>query len=473
MLISNAECLFFHKSIDETNYHLSQLRQDVRIEDGLVTEIGKLPHLKNETVIDAAGSTLLPGLRDHHVHLASYAASLNSVPCGPPTIESATQLIAKLNETSAGGGDWLRGVNYFESVAGDIDRFWLDEHGPRRPVKIQHRTGRLWILNSRAMELLNNSNIPRDGRLFDADKLLRARTLLNSQDLSQQIATASKTLASFGVTAINDMTPTNDLETFKWFAQLQQSGKLRQKVRLSGTAELRFANDICPSLTVGEYKIHLHDSGLPEFSELCGAIKTSHATDRNVAIHCVTETELVFALSALEECGVETGDRIEHGSVMPESSLAFIQETGLRVITQPNFVAERGDAYLCDIHKNQHSSLYRCASLLHHNIPLAFGTDLPFGNPDPWMAMSAAILRETGSGTILGSEECLAPETALACFLGDLDNPGMPCSIKIGDPADLCLLSHPWARARANLSRNLVRSTMVNGEFVYQREVEN
>lgn len=87
--------------------------------------------------------------------------------------------------------------------------------------------------------------------------------------------------------------------------------------------------------------------------------------------------------------------------------------------------------------------------------------------------MKAATLRQTGSGKILGPEERLTPEAALACFLGDLDNPGKPCSINIGDPADFCLLSHPWAEARENLCRNLVRSTLVNGEFIYQREVEN
>ena len=98
MLISNAECLLFNKSFDP-GYNFSRLQQDIRIKDGVVTEIGNLQQLKNEPLIDAAGGVLLPGLRDHHVHLASFAASLKSVSCGPPEIESAAELIAKLNET--------------------------------------------------------------------------------------------------------------------------------------------------------------------------------------------------------------------------------------------------------------------------------------------------------------------------------------------------------------------------------------
>jgi predicted amidohydrolase YtcJ len=473
MLISNAECLLFSTGFEKngieksTAHQLSSIQQDIRIDDGVVAEIGNLKHRENEPHVDAAGGALLPGLKDHHVHLASFAASLNSVSCGPPEIESSAALIAMLNDTPGSG--WLRGVNYFESVAGDIDRSWLDKYGPRRPVKIQHRTGRLWILNSAAMDLLANPKIPHNGRLFDADTLVRATTSLSSID----IKAASEALASFGVTGINDMTPANDLETFKWFARLQQSGELLQKVRLSGTAELSSAANIASKLTVGEFKIHLHDSDLPEFSGLCTAIQASHSTNRNVAIHCVTETELVFALSALQEAGIQPGDRIEHGSVMPESSLALIQETGLWVVTQPNFVTERGDAYLCDIPQSQHSALYRCASLMRHDIPLGFGTDLPFGNSDPWLAMKAATLRATSSGKVLGLDERITPETSLACFLGALDKPGQPCSIRIGDPADFCLLHYPWARAREDLSRNLVRSTMVNGEFIYQHEAEN
>ncbi len=65
----------------------------------------------------------------------------------------------------------------------------------------------------------------------------------------------------------------------------------------------------------GEFKIHLLESRLPDYEELCRDIESVHGGERSVAIHCVTLTELVFALSALERVGVRSGDRIEHASV--------------------------------------------------------------------------------------------------------------------------------------------------------------
>ena len=49
MLISNAECLTFNKGFNPS-FNLSPIKQDIRIEGGIVTELGKLQHLENETV---------------------------------------------------------------------------------------------------------------------------------------------------------------------------------------------------------------------------------------------------------------------------------------------------------------------------------------------------------------------------------------------------------------------------------------
>ena len=496
MLISNAE--YFTQG----NYQPVQ-HQDVRVEQGIVTAIGKLEPLPEEQVLDAAGAALLPGLHDHHVHLASYAAALGSVPCGPPVVCTEQALIAQLNNASSSqqpgeasaataseqirlsdhshnimsdksNVDWLRGINYHESVAGDIDRRWLDRYAPKIPVRIQHRSGRLWILNSMALEVIKNSPLPfesklklspKDGRLYDADNLLRKITKKDTLPVKE----VSRNLASFGVTGINDMTPSNDLETCKWFTELQSTGALLQKLRLSGTSELSAAgNTSCGKIQIGECKIHLHESDLPDYDDLCQTISTSHDKHRAVAIHCVTETELVFALAAMQETGFQPGDRIEHASVVPERLLAIMQESGCCVVTQPNFILDRGDAYLSEIPQNEHGWLYRCQSL-SGSVPFAFGTDLPFGNPDPWVAVKAATNRQTRSGKILGENEAMTPEAAVDCFLGELEHPAKIRSIAIGVPADFCLLDSPWSNVRLSLSSAHVRATMIDGELVYQK----
>ena len=132
-----------------TNAELYQVgRGAARIEGAFVSAIGDLQAQPGERVLDAAGGALLPGLHDHHLHLRSYAAAFGSTQCGPPQVNDVEQLRAALSAAAAQASGWIRGVGYHDSVAGAIDRAWLDAVVPARPVRVQHRSGRLWIVNS-------------------------------------------------------------------------------------------------------------------------------------------------------------------------------------------------------------------------------------------------------------------------------------------------------------------------------------
>ncbi|HEX4244138.1 MAG TPA: amidohydrolase family protein, partial [Acidimicrobiales bacterium] len=112
--------------------------------------------------------------------------------------------------------------------------------------------------------------------------------------------------------------------------------------------------------------------------------------------------------------------------------------------------------------------LYRLRAWDRAGIPLAGSTDAPFGHPDPWSAMAAAITRRTALGHQMGRAERLTPERALHLFLGHPTNPGGAVrTVSAGRPADLCLLGRPWREARAELSHHLVRATIQNGRIVY------
>lgn len=433
------------------------LAADVRIARGRVAAVGELAPLTGEPVIEGNDALLLPGLHDHHVHLAATAAAMESVPCGPPQTANETALIARLNDQAGDG--WLRGISYHEQVAGDIDRAWLDQHGPDRPIRIQHRTGQLWILNSPALDQLGLDIT--DGRLFHGDDRLAAL-----RSTPPPVEKVSELLASRGVTGVNDMTVSNDAKAFAWLRSLQHDNRLLQRLRLSGTADLA-GLESTPRLQIGETKIYLHDHALPDMEDTVDAIRRSHGQGRAVAFHCVTEAELVFALAALRDAGGQAGDRIEHGAVIPGHLIEQLLELDVVVVTQPNFVAERGDSYLVDVPAQDHDSLYRCATLQRAGVKLAFGTDAPYGNPDPWLAMQAAVDRQTSAGELLGAAECLAPEQALAGFIGDLDAPATPRLVEPGSRADLCMLDCRWADCRQQLSSRHVRMTFRDGELIH------
>ena len=153
-------------------------------------------------------------------------------------------------------------------------------------------------------------------------------------------------------------------------------------------------------------------------------LRAARARGLQVAVHCVTEADLVFSLSLMEEAGEAHSFRIEHASVVPPEFLPRLAAPEVTVVTQPNFVAERGDAYLAEIPVDEHSFLYRGASFLRHGVKLGGGTDAPFGHFDPWAAMQAAVERRTHDEVILGPNERLSPEQALALFTTHWSAPG-------------------------------------------------
>ena len=452
-------------------------RADVRIEADRIAEIRQnLEARSGEIVIDADGGTLLPGLHDHHLHLLSLAKALDSLPCGPPDVSNEAQFVALLRQqaaTTPDDGRWLRGIGYHESVAGEIDRVWLDRIVPDRPLRIQHRSGRLWMFNSLGLARIATGHqaLPpgadwASGRFLDADDWLRTQLPAVRPSLQR----ASALLARRGVIGVTDATPSNGLPDYRHFASERALGHLRQRVLVMGGEELDGAKEQA-GVAVGPTKIHLHESALPDFDAVGARIRQSHAAGRAVAVHCVTVAELVFAASALVEAGRHPGDRIEHASLTPPETLDLLANSGITVVTQPNFVFERGDQYLADLAAAEQPWLYRGRRFLDAGIPLAAGTDAPFGAPDPWRAMAAAVDRRTRGDARLNPCEALVPEEGLALFTGSATQPGAgPRTIHAGALADLCLLDRPWRDARMDLAAVRVRATMGAGTLIHGPE---
>jgi predicted amidohydrolase YtcJ len=451
---------------------------DVRIVGDRIVAIDfDLSAAGNAPVIDAAGGMLLPGLHDHHIHLFALAAAQRSVVCGPPAAQSLDELAGILAGHRVADDEWLRGVGYHESVAGDLDRYLLDRLVSDRPLRIQHRSGAAWFLNSRAIDSLgldgavDAPGIERDtsgratGRLFRCDKLLRETV---TGEPSPSLGAVSGRLASYGVTGVTDATAANGKQELRMLTDANDSGELLQRIVVMG------ARFVLPTphdrVHVGAVKLLLDEYALPALDDLARDIMHAHTDGRAVAIHAVTRTELVLACGALEAAGVLAGDRIEHASVMPPPLAEWIARLGVTVVTQPNFVHERGDSYLRDVEPDDRPWLYRCRGAVDAGIALGGGTDAPYGDPDPWLAMQAAVTRRTRGGVPLGANERLTAERALALFTSPAHAPGAPPRrVTVGAIADLCLLDRPWSRAREALSSTMIRATIIAGRIAWKR----
>ncbi len=440
---------------------------DVRLEGDRVAEVG--PDLvggvaPGEAVLDGHGGALLPGLHDHHLHLRALARARSSVPCGPPHVRRPEDLDRVLHDAAAKtpAGAWLRGVGHDERRGGALDRRRLDALAPDHPVRIQHRSGHLWVLSSRALAVAGpavEAAAP-DGLLYDGDHLLHGLDPWSATEEEAAVAAVSVELARLGVTGITDASVTNDAGTTERFAAWQASGVLHQRVHLLGTTGVD-----------GAHKLVLAEHDLPELDALVAGIAADHAAGRPVAVHAASRATVVLALAALDAAGPLAGDRLEHASVAPPELVAWVARLGITVVTNPGFVAAHGDRYLDEVDPEDQPWLYRGRAFADAGAPLAAGSDAPFGPIDPWRAMQAAVDRRTAAGARLGPEEGLTPETALACWTGTATAPGgPPRRVAPGHPADLCLLHVPWLEARRRLTADYVAATVVGGAVVPPQE---
>jgi len=450
------------------------VRADVAVQDGAVTAVGPAVATGTDVeVVDGRGGALLPGLWDHHIHLVALAAARRSVEVGPPAVTD----LAGLQRALTQGSGWVRGVSYHESVAGELDRHALDRLAPGRPVRVQHRSGALWILSSEAIDRLGIEDEHRDGlereaggrltgRVYGDDRWLGERVRAAVPEPPPDLGAVGAELASYGVVGVTDATPYESLADLDLLASAAATSALPQRVVVTGGPAL--ATSPAPSpLRQGPVKLRLADHALPSLDELSGWIARAHAAGRPVAVHCVTRESLVLTLVALDDAGSFAGDRIEHGAVVPPELHDGLRRHHLTVVTQPGFVAERGDRYLAEVDPDDRPHLYPCGSLVEAGIPVAGSTDAPFGHPDPWRAVAAAIGRCTAAGAPLGPGEAVDPAAALDLLLGTPDDPGrVSRRVEVGAPADLCLLAVPLAEALAAPSADAVCLTLIGGDVV-------
>ncbi len=431
--------------------------------------------------VEGRGAALVPGLHDHHIHLFALGARAESLWCGPPAVTRADQLVDRLRDAARDDarderqGGWLRAVGWDDTVAGWPDRRDLDAAVADRPVRLQHRSGALWVLNSAALEQLHleaGNELPRGveigddgtptGRLSGLDAWLRER--IGGEPPSLRAVSAD--LAATGVTGVTDATAHNGSAELAALGLARRSGELVQRLTtMTGTADV-----VAPDgVQLGPVKLVLFEAALPSISEFAARIATAHGSGRAVAVHAASRVEVVFATAALAEAGAGPDDRLEHASVVPPEMMRALGRLGVTVVTQPHFISEHGDRYRATVEPADQPWLYRGRAFLDVGIPLAAGSDAPVGEHDPWAAMVAAVERRTAEGHVIGPDERLAPEQALRLFTGHPNRPGgPPREIRPGEPADLCLLDRAWAAARHDLADVRVRATIIGGRVVYR-----
>jgi predicted amidohydrolase YtcJ len=464
---------------------------DVVVEQGAVQNIGhELDRPLGIEEYDADGRWLVPGLWDHHVHLAQWTAVGERLDLSGS--ESPEHVVARVRDHLAehpgplvGYGHRLGTWQTEPTVAA------LDAVAPDAPVVLIAGDAHHAWLNSRALDRLGLP--PREGVVAENewyDAYTRIDLVLEP-DLSP--AAYRRTLdraAALGVTGVVDLERGQlpaDWETREPPIRIRVAtyadgldtiidAGLRTGDRLPGSSEL---------VTMGPLKIISDGSlntrtawccdeyadgsgvGAPNqtTAELAGLLSRAHDHGLEVATHAIGDLALGEALTAYDVTGA-TGS-IEHAQLVTRDEVRAMARLGLRASMQPAHLLDDRDVTEL-IWPDRAERCFAFRWMLEAGVTLAFGSDAPVSPLDPWLAIAAAVHRSADERPPWHPEQALTPQEAVAA---SVDGRG---SVHAGMPADLVLLdADPLAEHEdtADAARALrtmpVALTLVAGETVH------
>ena len=499
-------------------------RQAIAIKDGTIAGVGSKrgasalagPRAK---VIDCGGMALMPGLVDAHCHLLALAASLLGTDCGPRNVSSIQQLQQMVSRQTGEtpSGRWVRGFGYDDTTLAEgrhPNRWDLDPVSLGHPVRLDHRSGHASVLNSRALELVGITRdtpdpvegvIDRDptsgtptGLLLEmADYLrLRVKPSRDEAEFKNGVTRLDRRLLEYGITSAHDAGPSNGPDRWQTFQELQSSGLLSCRiVMMAGASRLQDFQESGLGfghgddwLRIGHAKIMLTlttGSLQPGRAGLEEMALEAHAAGFPVAIHAVEQEAVAAAVRALSNEAlphrIASGrDRIEHCSECPAELIDHVARSGAAVVTQPGLIYWNGDSYRANVEPGLLPHLYPAGALHRAGVTLAFGSDAPVTDPNPWPAIYSAVTRRTISGTALTGDDSRASlgqgvsvRDALRMYTGGgataANFGGRYPGIRAGDPADLVLLdADPTRVDEAGLKNIRAVMTIIGGRVAWE-----
>lgn len=495
------------------------LGDSILIENGAVAAIGSRSDLATPGIVEEkfSGATIIPGLRDAHLHPVPYAALLAG--CSLKAATDMEDLKARLSDHAASLPDGRPVVATRlddESLAERRlpTRADLDTAVPGRPVVIYRYCGHIAIANTAALQSADitaetpdpeGGSIDRDpagrptGVLREAATALVSPALSNSAMLSEDQLVSSLTgLAGVGVTSIGAMIgygerPFEQLETELelWCAVAQRLPikvhalviadtvqRLEQSVRtLRGAGERlkwlgvkRFADGslgghtaamhapFADVDTTGTFRLTNADAVVCHRSIELGGM---------VAIHAIGDRAIDGVLDLFDDlisAGADPMDlRMEHVSVISPNQIKRFRNMRVTAVVQPLFLASESEWLVDRVGPGRMPWIYPFRSLLDAGAPIAGSSDSPVEPPQPLWGMAAAMDRFG-----ITPNERMSGLEALALFTsGSARALREPAPLSVGAPADLVLLDCDPSTASAHELRNAhVLDTYIDGRPV-------
>jgi predicted amidohydrolase YtcJ len=479
-------------------------------------------------IIAVAGSMLVPGFIDTHVHFLNGGKDLASVKLrDADTPEEFARRIGEFAKTVE-PGEWILGGTWdHENWGGELPRRdWIDDLTPENPVWVSRLDGHMGVANSLALSAagmdadtpdIAGGEITRydDGRPAGVLKdnamlpMFEAVPPPSEEQLDRQLQDAMQHMAASGVTTVHDMASWDSLATFKRahergalttriysVMQLPDWERLRDTVASSGNGDdwLRIGGlKVMMDGSLGSHTAAFFepftdkpdDRGLVLFDldELGGWVQAADAAGLHIISHAIGDRAIRDLLDIYLDVVESNGERdrrfrIEHAQHIHPDDIARFAVQDVIASMQPYHAIDDGRWAEKVIGPERIKTTYAFRSLLDADARVTFGSDWTVAPASPIAGIYAAVTRRTiddanPDGWV--PEQKITVEESLRAYTVDAAyasfEEGKKGMIRTGMLADLVLLDQDLtAIDPLSIAETRILYTLVGGKTVYKAE---
>ncbi len=476
--------------------------------------------------VDLGGKVVLPGFIDAHSHPGSSGLQhLREVDCDLRSIKDIQKAIAERAAKTPKGG-WVLGFKYDDTKTSEgriVNIADLDLVAPDHPVRIQHRGGHTFYVNSQAMKLagINESTPDPQGGLFDRDgssKKLNGRikesaclefekVIPNSHtrdDLREGVKLISKMMSKTGITSVHDAY--GSPEYLRAFQDAHEAGDLSLRVycligytHIDKMLEAGIRTGMGDEwVRVGAMKMTCDGSisertarlsqpymGRPDDygilvmteEQLYQFAKKAHDADWQIGVHANGDVGIDTTLRLYERLQKERPRkdprfRIEHCTLVNDSLIQRMKTLGVIPTPFSTYVYYHGEK-MREYGEERLKNMFALRSFLNAGIRPTQASDYPPGPFEPMMALQSSVTRTDIKGNVWGANQKVTVEEAIR--IGTINGAyasyeeKVKGSIETGKLADLVVLGRdPFKEDPSTLIKIPIERTMAGGKWVYE-----
>lgn len=505
------------------------IAEAIATEDGRIVAVGTEAEVRTAVggaaeLIDLEGASVLPGMYDAHIHTENLADSLTAVDLR--TARDLDDALARIGEFAGRlpEGAWVSGGRWDANKwtgRGRPNRQALDALLGNRPAVLDSVDGHTAWVNAAALRIAGvDANTPDPvGGAYDRDEtgeftgIIRESAIAPFRDLArqrfreslpEQLLGVQEVLHSIGLTSIHDI----DGEAVRAaYLTLRDRGQLAIRVHKAipmvaletAIAEGRKTGDGDDWVSTGPVKLfsdgalgshtcHMTEAfagtenrgmAVTSADELHRLVTMADAAGIAVATHAIGDRAAQLVLDAYETVasgGSGLRHRIEHAQHLRPEDIRRMAAYGVVASMQPTHCTSDIDLVEQLLGERRVAS-YAWRDVLNAGTPLAFGSDAPVEEPNPFHGLYAATTRTRADGTPEGGwqpEQRLSVDEAITAYtLGSAYAAGQEQDKGVLTPgrlADFIAVDvDPATATPTQLRETQVLTTVVGGIVRWQR----